>query len=311
MTNAPERQTKAQRQNAAREKARLMREEAKKKARRNRIILQSSIGLGIVVVIVVVALVIVNLAKPTSSAGPKNMKSDGFLLTSTTDYVSTPAIPDGGKPTPTTQPDDGKAHITIYQDLQCPYCEQFEEANDAQLSQWLDAGTATLEIHPISFLDQSSSGNKYSTRAANALACVANYDPKDFFKVNKALYDNQPEEGSNGRTDKQIIATLKKGGASGSKISDCVTSQKFVGWVKSSTDRTIKPGTKIPNSTYTVPSQGFSTPTIIVNKQLYNPPTSSSGLADTAAFATFVEQTVPGWSATGSASSTPTATPAG
>ncbi|GAA4180881.1 DsbA family protein [Gryllotalpicola koreensis] len=304
MTN-PERQTKAQRQNAAREKARIMREEAKRKQRRNRFIVQGSIGVAIIAVIAIVVLVVVNVSKPTSNAGPKNMISDGFLLTSTTQYVATPAIPHNGKPTPTTQPDDGKAHITLYQDLQCPYCDQFEEANDEQLSQWLDAGTATLEIHPISFLDSSSSGNKYSTRAANALACVANYDPQDFFAVNKALYDDQPEEGTNGRTDAQIIATLKSGGASGTRISDCVKNQTFVGWVGKATNRAMH-GTSVPNSSLT---QVTGTPTIIVNGKQY-PSSTANNLTDPTIFANFVKSTVSGWSPT-AASASPTPTPAG
>ncbi|GAA4183783.1 hypothetical protein GCM10022288_03630 [Gryllotalpicola kribbensis] len=310
MTN-PDRQTKAQRQNAAREKARIMREEAKRKARRNKFLLQGGIGLAIVAVIAIAVVVIVNVARPASNAGPKNMISDGFVLTSTTQYVATPAIPNGGKPTPTKQADDGKAHITVYQDLQCPYCQQFEEANDAQISKWLDAGTATLEIKPISFLDRSSGTNRYASRAANALACVANYDPSDFFAVNKSLYDNQPQENTGGATDAQILSWLKKGGASSSQITDCVHSEKFKGWVKAATDRTTPPGTKIPNSNYTVPSQGFSTPTIIVNKQVYTAPTTGQGLADTAAFASFIEKTVPGWSATGGSTSSPTPSPAG
>jgi protein-disulfide isomerase len=301
----PDRQTKAQRQNAAREKARLMREEAKKKARRNRIILQSSIGLVIVAVIVVVAIVIVNVSRPTSNAGPKNMKSDGFLLTSTTDYVATPAHT--GKPTPTKQPDDGKAHITLYEDLQCPVCKQFEEANDTQISQWLDAGTATLEIHPISFLDNASLGNRYSSRAASALGCVAQYAPSKFFAVNKAFYDNQPEENTNGKSDAQIISTIKKGGASSSAISQCVKDERFKGWVKQTYDRTMTGKSPIPNSDL---KKIDGTPTIIVNGQQYNFPTSSQlGYADTSAFLAFVKQTVPGWSPTGG--STPTATPAG
>ncbi|MCL2514541.1 MAG: DsbA family protein [Microbacteriaceae bacterium] len=293
MTNA-DRQTKAQRQNAAREKARLMREEAKKKARRNKILLQSGIGIAVIAVLAVIAIVVVNLARPTSTAGPKNMISDGILLTSTTSYVSTPGIPNGGKPTPTTQPADGKAHITIYEDLQCPYCNQFETANDAQLSQWLNAGTATLEIHPISFLDRSSNGNRYSSRAASALGCVAQYDPKDFFAVNKALYAAQPAEGSNGKTDAQILATLKQGGASSSAITDCVHQERFKGWVQQTYKRTIGGAAPIPNSSLKSIS---GTPTVLVNGQQFDSG-NNVDLTDASAFLAFVKASVSGWSPT-------------
>ncbi|GAA4164725.1 hypothetical protein GCM10022286_26870 [Gryllotalpicola daejeonensis] len=307
MTN-PDRPTKAQRQNAAREKARIMREEAKRKQRRNRFFLQGGIGLGILAVIVIAVVVIVNVSRPTSNAGPKNMKSDGIVLTSTTEYVATPGIPHGGKPTPTTQPDDGRAHITIYEDLQCPVCQAFEESNDSQIAQWLDAGSATLEIHPISLpnLDAASQGNHYSSRAASAIGCVAQYSPSKFFAVNKAFYDNQPEEGGTGKTDAEIISTIKKGGASSSAISSCVKDTRFKGWVQAASDRALN-GTSIPNSSI---KQIQGTPTIIVNGKEFQPPQTQAGWGDTAAFLSFVKSTVPGWSPDGSGSgSTPTPSP--
>lgn len=295
MTNpAADRPSKKDRQNAAREKARVMREEAKKKAKRRRMFAQGGIGLGILVVLAVAAIVIVNVARPVSTAGPLNMGSDGILLTSTTQYVATPGVKNGGKPTPTVQADDGKAHITIYEDLQCPYCQEFETANDTQIGQWLNAGTATLEIHPISFLDSSSLGNRYSSRAASAIGCVAQYDPSTFFAVNKSFYANQPAEDTHGKTNAQILETIKKGGASSPEITKCVDQERFKGWVQQTYKRAFE-GTSIPNSSMKTIT---GTPTVIVNGQSYTPPTSSTGYTDTAAFLTFVKDSVKGWSPT-------------
>ena len=287
-----------------------MREEAKRKHRRNRVILQGGIGIGILAVIAIVVIVIVNVARPTSDAGPRNMISDGIVLTSSTEYVATDGIAKGGKPIPTKQADDGKAHITIYEDLQCPICQEFESANSEQIGQWLDAGTATYEVHPISLpnLDAASSGNHYSSRAASAIGCVAQYAPSDFFAVNSAFYANQPAEGGHGKTDAQILATIKKGGASSSDITDCVHEQRFKGWVQAASDRALS-GTAIPNSSL---KQVTGTPTIIVNGHQYQPPTGSQGWPDTDAFETFVKTTVSGWSPDGSgATPTPAPTPAG
>ncbi|HWD63177.1 MAG TPA: thioredoxin domain-containing protein [Humibacter sp.] len=291
MTNSSS--AKKARRNAAREHARLMREEAAKKAKRRRIIVQSSIGAGILVVLLVIVLVVIQVAKPAQTAGPQNMLSDGIVLTSTTSYVSTAAIPNGGKPTPTKQANDGKAHITLYEDLQCPVCQQFEKANDQQIVGWLNAGTATVEIHPVSILDRLSSGNRYSSRAANAMACVAQYDPKDFWAVNRAFYDDQPKEGSNGRTNTQILATMRSAGVDGTHVSACVNDETFKGWVTAATNRITPPGTTFPNSKVTVPATGFGTPTIIVNGKAYTPPNNNLGYADTAAFATFVKGLAP------------------
>ncbi|WP_022881722.1 DsbA family protein [Gryllotalpicola ginsengisoli] len=299
MTNGSARPTKKERQNAAREHARQLREEAKKKARRRRIFTQVGVGTGILVVLVVAAIVIVQIAKPASTAGPKNMASDGIVLTSTTKAVSTPAIPNGGKPTPTKQDnDDGKAHILLYEDLQCPACQSFEETNDDQIASWLDAGTATIEIHPIAILDRMSGGNRYSSRAANAVACVAQYEPSKFWAVNKAFYDDQPEENTGGATDKEIIAKIKAGGVSSSKVTACVKSEKFKGWVTEATDRITPVGTKFPNSSVKVASTGFATPTVLVNGKKY-----TGSITDAAAFKSFVESVAKG---TTSATATPT-----
>lgn len=46
----------------------------------------------------------------------------------------------------------------------CPYCGQFENTNAAQLSTLADAGTITVRLHPLSFLDGLSVNTEYSTR---------------------------------------------------------------------------------------------------------------------------------------------------
>ena len=59
----------------------------------------------------------------------------------------------------------------------------------------------------MSFLDRTSQGARYSTRAANAFVTVAQADPDRILAFNRALYDNQPAEGTTGLTDAQL-ATL-------------------------------------------------------------------------------------------------------
>ncbi|MES2170205.1 MAG: thioredoxin domain-containing protein, partial [Actinomycetota bacterium] len=132
----------------------------------------------------------------------------------------------------------------------------------------------------IAILDSSSLGNKYSTRAANAAACVANYDPNVFYAVNTALYANQPAENTSGMSDKQLLSILKGAGAGSSQISTCVTSQQFAGWVKSATDR-VSAGTFAGIAATPAPFAG--TPTVYVNGQKY-----PGSLTDPDAFASFV-----------------------
>jgi hypothetical protein len=204
------------RRDLAREKARMLREEQQKRQRRRRLAWRGGVAIGIVAIAVIVAIVIVNGARPEAATGPRNMASDGILLTgdgTSITAVTTPAIAAGGKPTatdPTTLADT--VNIVTYVDYLCPFCGEFEATNAQQVTSWVTTGNATLEVHPISILDGSSSGTKYSTRAANAAACVADLDPDRFLAVNTALFANQPAENSSGLTNAELVTLVKNAG---------------------------------------------------------------------------------------------------
>jgi protein-disulfide isomerase len=273
---------KKDRREQARETARIEREAEKKRQRRNRAFLQGGIGIAIIAVIAVIAIVVISTNKPVGP-GPLNMASNGIVLSGSQMHaVETKAVKAGAKPIPTdTKKLTGTAHIVTYIDYQCPYCEQFETTNEDQIASMVKSGNATLEIHPISILDNSSLGNKYSTRAANAAACVANFDPNDFYAVNTALYANQPAENTSGKTDAELLAVLKGAGASGANITSCVKSQTFAGWVKSSS-ALVTAG----NYSGVAASGTFAgTPTVFVNGKKY-----AGSLTDADAFAAFVVQ---------------------
>lgn len=284
--NAESGSGKKDRRDAARDKARLDREVEKRRARRNRGFLQGGIVVVVLAVAAIIGLVVVNSSVPASTVGPKNMASNGILFSGTNmAAVTTPAAKLNGvavatKKTTTKVP----VQIVTYLDYQCPYCEQFETTNSAQIATWVKAGQATVEIHPISFLDNNSLGNKYSTRAANAAACVANFEPSKFYAVNSALFANQPAEQTAGKTDAELLTTLKIGGASSDSIAKCVKDETFVGWVAKSTAQ-LKVGTDKPvfQDVATTPIKFPGTPTVFVNGQQYK-----GSLTDPAVFASFV-----------------------
>jgi protein-disulfide isomerase len=276
---------KKDRRDAAREKARQDRESERKRQRRNRFFWQGGAGLAVIAIAAIVVLVVTNAPKPAglsdSTAGPANMISDGILLTGPDlAAVPTAAIKAGGKPVPT---DEAKypntVNIVTYVDYQCPACQAFEQTNSAQIQQWVASGMATIEIHPVAILDASSEGNMYSTRAGNAAACVANYDPDDYYAVSTAFYANQPAEDTDGATNAQILAVLKGAGASSSEITNCVNTQQFSAWETAATNRVLNG--PLPNSSITKLEH---TPTVVVNGKEY-----TGSITDAAAFATFVE----------------------
>lgn len=276
--------TKNDRRAEARETARRMREEAAKKAKRRKIIVQSSVIVGVIAVLTVIGLIIfTSVGGTTSVANPKNMLSGGLLLTASDKAVTTPAIAPGAKPTPTKQTLDGKtAHIQIWLDYQCPFCDQFETTNAAQMKQWMADGAATLEIHPVAILD-SSTNNQYSTRAAAAMSCVANYEPDKYFDLNSALYANQPDEQTgSGLTNAKMLSLFKSGGVSSTAVTDCVNKQTFSKFITDRTNEAVA-NSQLKNPT----SGGFGTPTVFVNGERYQ-----GGFTDASQFAAFVAAAV-------------------
>lgn len=283
MTQPPtSRATKRDRRDAAREKARLAREAEARRRRRSKWLLQGGLVLGALAVVAVVVLVVVQVTRP-SGPGPANMASDGIVLQSDAaggvEAAATAGIAAGGTPTPTEQDGDA-AHIVVYQDYLCPFCGQFDRANAEYLTGLVEEGTATLELHPISILDAQSQGTRYATRAANAAACVADDEPDAFLAVNTALYAQQPEEGTSGLTDDELVELVQGAGATEDSVATCIRDGEFTEWVGDATDRALQG--PLPD-TDVAAVQG--TPTVLVDGQQYP---GSPG--DAAAFQAFVEQ---------------------
>jgi len=261
-----------------------MREEAAKKAKRRKVVIQSSVIVGVIAVLTVVGLIVYSGVSASSNvANPKNMLSGGILLTQSDQAVTTAAISGGDAATPTTQKLDGKtAHIQIWLDYQCPYCDQFETTNSAQMKQMMADGTATLEIHPVAILD-SAKNNKYSTRAAAAASCVANYEPDKFFDINSALFANQPDESTgSGLTNAEMLKLFKDAGVESKQITDCVNNQTYAQFV---TNRTKDATTN--KQLVNASTGGFGTPTVFVNGERYQ-----GGFTDATQFASFVAAAV-------------------
>lgn len=302
MTNdAP---SKKNRRDHARDAARDLREAERKRRVRNRILLQGGIAVGLIAVTVVVVLVVVAVTRPSSSnsAGPANMASGGIEFTQSgadAAYTPGPGLAAGATPSDSpTDPGDGRTHLVEYLDWSCPNCKSFEAAYAEPLLAMVKAGTATIEFRPVAILDRLSLGARYSSRAANVAACVANYDPAHFLDAQNAFYAHQPEENTTGLTDDAILSLLTGAGldvsakhADGRSLSDCVDDEQFAEWVTFTTQRASSVAAN-PDS------GGFGTPTVFINGHLWSPSTSGPTFED--AFAQYSAA-----SATPSPSTTP------
>lgn len=123
--------------------------------------------------------------------------------------------------------------VVSYFDFMCPHCKDFESKNGAQLAKWQAEGKITLEYRPISILDRSSNGTKYSTRSANAAACVANAAPAKYKDFTTKLFADQPTQFTAGLSDSQLIETAKTVGAP--DISKCVEENHYGRYVTTAT----------------------------------------------------------------------------
>ncbi len=278
-----ERLSKNQRREQARELARIEREKQKRRERLLRWAVPSSVTVVILAIVAVVIIVVVNSAPaPQTKAGPKNMITDGILFTGVNGKMvptKTGAIPAKGTPSPIpTSGGDGVVQIVTYVDFSCPGCQAFEAANATQIEQMVESGAATLEVHPIAILDPNSLTSRYSSRANNVGACVANYAPDDFYKVMQQMYTEQPKEGTDGLTNSQIVKVVHDAGLNNSDVDKCINGESFKSWVAAATNRaTSDPSLRDPTGQ-------FFTPTIVINGQRYG------GATDAATFGAFLQQ---------------------
>lgn len=127
--------------------------------------------------------------------------------------------------------DSGKPVVDLYMDFMCPYCGQFHQVNGKDIDKLVADNDITLHLHMRRFLDQNSSTGDYSTRSANAAACVYDDDPDNIMKFQDLLFNNQPEEGSAGLDDKTLISYAEKAGAS-DDVAGCINHQTYKRWVR-------------------------------------------------------------------------------
>ena len=133
----------------------------------------------------------------------------------------------------------GDIVISGYFDFACPICGTFVETNSDQVRAWLEDGDVTVELHPVSILDRSSTTD-YSTRAAAAMACQADINPDLALEYFFILFDAQPAEQGDGLDDAALIDLSANFG--GDSIADCVEDGERYDWVTAATETAIDDG---------------------------------------------------------------------
>lgn len=216
----PGQPSKAEKREAARQKAAAMREAEEKRARRRRTAIAGVTGVVVVALVVAVGLVIqsVRADRPDPNAVPQNT-IDGAVVV-------------GTETAPVT--------LDVYLDYQCPACRAFEAANASLLDELASEGDVAVRYFPIAILDSRLPGDA-SARAAGAAGCVADSSPDSFPAFNEALFVNQPEEGE-GLSDDDLVRFARDAGAA-DEVEACITEGRYTGWAETVTSQAGVRGT--------------------------------------------------------------------
>ena len=284
------RATRSEQREATREKARQLREANARKERSKSLILKLSVVVGVLAAVgIIVATILSGVNQNNAAAGgPANMIYNSGIKIGTNLEAYTKTQTPEPNPSAATSTNGQVPNIQVYIDYQCPICGMFESGNTEQLRSWVKTGAATLEIHPISFLDGRGSPNTYSSRSANAAVCVANYSPNQFFDFSAALFANQPAEGTPGPENDALIARANSVGVqNASKIADCINNNTYKKWISDTTNKVLDPSYSVQGSSIKV----TGTPTIVVKGKQYTW-ASEADLTSPARFAQWVQQSM-------------------
>lgn len=252
-----EKLTRDQQREAARAKAKAMREAQKKAASTKKLAIIAISVVASAAVVAAVIWAIIGTANQTidESKGPSTAFTNRGVTIGAGLNVATSET-SINKEVPT---------IIIYQDLQCPACKAFEEPNMPQILELVKAGKYNLEIHPIGMLDAYSL-NEYASRSASALLCVADTEPAKFIEFNSALYANQPAEQSFGPDSNQLADLAKSVGVANASTLDCIKQDKWANWSKDSYKLVMD---EVPTGSTPATIKFNGTPTVLVNGQQY------------------------------------------
>ncbi|MFB0835665.1 DsbA family protein [Arthrobacter halodurans] len=283
--NTP-RPSKAERSADAREQARKLQEQRAAAAKRKSLFIKLGVVVAVVAIIGIIAAIVFqnsNNDVPDAGPAPRGGNADGgIVLVSDTELGGTGgATVDvaslGPAPTTTAPPEPRgvakapagePAQIVVYVDVNCVHCAEFETAYADQLKTWLAAGDATVEYRNVAYLDRSSPTN-YSSRGANALACVADAAPASYLPFTQAVFAHHAQ----GEMSNDELAQLASD--NGADVGSCIedgTFRPFAKFTQESARRDQIPGT----------------PSVWVQGEVWNPETDpdfagwAQGLIDAA-----------------------------
>jgi protein-disulfide isomerase len=189
---------------------------------------------GLVVVVVMASLIAIPFLTnkdaiiPTDSALPTGVTSDTYGVKVGSAWTATDA--------------DKIPLLQIWEDFQCPACARFEVAAGSAIQELIDAGKLRVEYRPTIFLDKNlvsantAAGNPNSSqRATLGFGCAADADAAE--KYHAGVFASQPTEEGAGFSTDTLVSIAESSGITGDALdsfTNCLTSEKYAGWVANS-----------------------------------------------------------------------------
>jgi len=132
--------------------------------------------------------------------------------------------------------------LQVWEDFQCPACARFEEASGAAVQALIDAGKLRVEYRPTIFLDtnlvsaNTAAGNPNSSqRATLGFGCAVDANAAE--KYHAGVFASQPADEGAGYSTDTLVSIAESSGITGDALAsftDCLTSEKYAGWVANS-----------------------------------------------------------------------------
>ncbi len=119
--------------------------------------------------------------------------------------------------------DNARRRLVVFEDPQCPYCRQFEEASGDLLRREVAAGAVVVEYRMRCFLGPES------VRADNALALAA--ETGRFDQLRRELFATQPPEHSGGFTAEDLLGLGRRVGLDDPDYVTGVREGRYEAWV--------------------------------------------------------------------------------
>ena len=129
---------------------------------------------------------------------------------------------------------EGVPVVEVFADHMCGYCQIFAnlqpgEGGNGELEQLRAEGKITLVYVPLSIMDRASQGTVFSTRAAAAVALIADRSPEHFLAFNAKLFEQLPS--GRGLSDQQMVDFAVELGVP-AEIAEEIKEWKFVPFIE-------------------------------------------------------------------------------